>query len=58
MRLRAVVRGEFKRNACVTDAEHIERLQANAVRALTNYVILERTSAGGGRNSARKKPSV
>lgn len=37
--LRQTVRHEFRRNADVTDADQITTLKANAVRALSNYLL-------------------
>jgi hypothetical protein len=39
--LRKIVRGEFKRNSAVEDPAAVEALKSNAVRALTNYLMLE-----------------
>ena len=52
LRLRAIVRSEFKKNANVTDAVEVERLQGNAVRALTNYLTLEQLEGMKARASA------
>ena len=54
VQLRAIVRGEFKRNAHVTGAEQLEELQANAVRALTNSVMLEQTAARARTPAAKR----
>jgi len=37
--LRATVRSEFRRHAGLTDADAIETAKANAVRALSNYLL-------------------
>ena len=47
-RLRAVVRAEFRRNAKVEQPAELERLRGNAVRALTNYMLLLQTAGRGG----------
>ena len=39
--LRVIVRGEFKRNARVTDPSTIDNLKSNAIRALSNYMMME-----------------
>jgi hypothetical protein len=40
-KLRTLVRGEFKKNAAVTDKTKVEALKSNAIRALANYLMLE-----------------
>ena len=42
--LTKIVRGEFRRNAKVTDIEQISALKSNAIRALANYLMIESTS--------------
>lgn len=39
--LRVIVRNEFKKNMSVTDPTTVAALKSNAVRALTNYLMLE-----------------
>ena len=43
--LSAVVRQEFAKNAAVTDEAQIQALQANAIRALSNYLLFQNSSA-------------
>jgi hypothetical protein len=45
LRLRQIVRGEFKRNALITDNLKIEALKANAIRALSNYLMMESSAS-------------
>ena len=42
--LRLLVRGEFRKNADVTDPQVIDQLKGNATRALSNYLMLESVS--------------
>lgn len=42
--IRRVLRMEFKKHKAVNDAEHIEALKANAVRGLSNYLMMEAAS--------------
>lgn len=39
--LKSIVRNEFKKNAAVKDEATIERLKSNAVRGLSNYLMME-----------------
>lgn len=39
--LRTIVRQEFKKNLKESDPIRVEALKSNAVRALTNYLMLE-----------------
>lgn len=41
MNLRKIVRNEFKKNKEIVDPVAVEALKSNAVRALTNYLMLE-----------------
>ena len=50
MKLRAIVAGEFRKNANVKDPEKVEALKFNAVRALSNYLVYESMA-----DKARKK---
>jgi hypothetical protein len=38
--LRRIVGEEFRKNAKVKDPEHVDRLKGNAIRALSNYLML------------------
>jgi hypothetical protein len=42
--LQQVVRIEFKRNAAVADEATVEKLKSNAVRGLSNYLMMESSS--------------
>jgi hypothetical protein len=42
--LTQIVRGEFKKNAKLTDEAAIEKLKSNAVRGLANYLMMESSS--------------
>lgn len=42
--MRLLVRGEFRKNADVTDPQVIDQLKGNATRALSNYLMLESVS--------------
>jgi hypothetical protein len=39
--LRKIVASEFRKNAAVEDEQKIEALRGNAVRALSNYLMLQ-----------------
>mmetsp|Transcript_711 Transcript_711/g.916 ORF Transcript_711/g.916 Transcript_711/m.916 type:complete len:110 (+) Transcript_711:165-494(+) len=39
--IRSIVRTEFRKNTEVKDPQKIEELKANAVRALSNYLVLQ-----------------
>jgi hypothetical protein len=41
LKLRSIVREEFKKNRHVTNPADIVALKSNAIRALSNYLILE-----------------
>ncbi len=41
VKLRAIVRGEFKKNAAIEDPAKIEGLKSNAIKALANYLMFE-----------------
>ena len=43
-KLRAIVGGEFRKNSHVTDDATIHALKGNAVRALSNYLMIESLS--------------
>jgi hypothetical protein len=47
-KLRTIVAGEFRKNAKVTSEEDIIALKGNAVRALSNYLMLESLSKDKG----------
>jgi hypothetical protein len=47
--LRKVVSTEFAKNRSVHDEHHLDALRANAIRALSNYLLFQ---------SARKDPKV
>ena len=36
-----IVRNEFKKNAAIKDEEMIEKLKSNAIRGLSNYLMME-----------------
>ncbi|KAJ1407032.1 hypothetical protein B484DRAFT_307577, partial [Ochromonadaceae sp. CCMP2298] len=42
--LQQVVRIEFKRNAAVAEEAAVEKLKSNAVRGLSNYLMMESSS--------------
>ena len=39
--LRKIVQSEFRKNALVKDEKVVEQLRGNAVRALSNYLVME-----------------
>ena len=39
-----IVRNEFKKNAHLRDEEVIEKLKSNAIRGLSNYLMMESSS--------------
>jgi hypothetical protein len=41
LKLKSIVRGEFKKNAKVQDPAVVEVLKSNAIKALANYLMLE-----------------
>ena len=47
--LRTIVRNEFSKNRNVQDSNQLEALRANAIRALSNYLLFQ---------SARTDPKV
>jgi len=49
--LRTMVRGEFRKHAGETDPQALDALRANAVRALSNYMLFE----SGARDPKVKK---
>ena len=49
MALRQIVRDEFAKNRAAQDEAKIQNLQANAIRALSNYLLFQ---------SARSDPKV
>lgn len=42
--LQTTVKGEFRKNASVTDPVQVEALKSNAVRGLANYLMIESTA--------------
>jgi hypothetical protein len=42
--LQGVLRSEFKRNAAEADEAIVEKLKSNAVRGLSNYLMMESSS--------------
>jgi len=53
--LSQIVRQEFSKNRNVTDAVEIQNLQANAIRALSNYLLFQNSSADPKLKQAVKK---
>ena len=51
--LRRIVQAEFRKNAHVKD-EKVEQLRGNAVRALSNYLVLESMSKDDALNKVAK----
>lgn len=53
--LRRIVQVEFRKNAHVEDEKVVEQLRGNAVRALSNYLVLESMSKDETLNKVAKK---
>jgi hypothetical protein len=52
--LRRIVQVEFRKNAHVKDEKVVEQLRGNAVRALSNYLVLESMSKDDALNKVAK----
>lgn len=46
-KLRQIVRNEFKRNADVKEEKVVDHLKSNAIRALSNYLMLQSAQKDG-----------
>lgn len=56
--LRAIIKGEFLKNRAVEDPAVIDALKANAVRALSNYLVFESMSKDPSQRDKFIKPSI